>query len=48
MTIAAPFEDTYFLLASQTSITKVSLNGQRYQILANNLTNAVAIDYDYR
>ena len=43
-----PFEDTYFLIASQTTVTRVSLDGQRYQILVNNLVNAVAIDYDYR
>ncbi len=40
--------DTYFLVATHSTISRVSLNGQRYQVLVNNLVNAVALDYDYR
>ena len=41
-------EDTYFLLATRSTISRVSLDGQRYQVLINNLVNAIAVDYDYR
>lgn len=47
-TYAAQFGDTYFLIASRKLIARVSLNGRQHQVLVNDLTNAVAIDYDYR
>jgi hypothetical protein len=41
-------EDKYFLVATRSTISRVSLDGQRYQVLISNLMNAVAVDYDYR
>ena len=41
-------ENKYFLVAASTTISRVSFDGLRYQVLVNNLTNAVAVDYDYR
>ena len=40
--------DEYFLVATRFTIAKVSLDGSLHQVLADNLTNAVAIDYNYR
>lgn len=40
-------EDKYFLVATRTTISRVSLDGLRYQVLLNNLGNAIAIDYDH-
>ena len=41
-------EERYFIVATSTTIARVSLDGQRFQTVLSNLTNAVAIDYDYR
>lgn len=41
-------ESNYFLVATRTTISRVSFDGLRYQVLVNNLVNAVAVDYDYR
>ena len=46
--LLAIFEDEYFLVATRSSISRVSLDGQRYEVLINNLVNSVAVDYDYR
>ena len=46
-TSAVP-EERYFIVATRTTIARVSLDGQRFQTVVSNLTNAVAIDYDYR
>ena len=40
--------DEYFLVATRFTIARVSLDGSLHQVLADNLTNAVAIDYNYR
>ena len=43
------FEDTdYFIIATRSTISRVSLDGLRYEILVENLGNAIAIDYDFR
>ena len=46
-TSAVP-EERYFIVATSTTIARVSLDGQRFQTVVSDLTNAVAIDYDYR
>ena len=46
---ANTFEDTdYFIVATRSTISRVSLDGLQYEVLVESLGNAVAIDYDYR
>lgn len=45
--VAVP-ESRYFIVATRSTIARVSLDGLRHQVLVSNLGNAVAIDYDYR
>ena len=35
-------------MATRSTISRVSLDGRRYEVLVNNLVNAIAVDYDYR
>ena len=41
-------QEEYFLVATRSTISRVSLDGHRYEVLVNNLVNAIAVDYDYR
>ena len=36
------------MVAAQTAVMRLSLDGSRYHVLVSNLVNSRGIDYDYR